>query len=149
MWLRPIDKYCSFFIHVCPLAGHLPAMRKFQRDMNLLAMHDFQRGIKSSRDVQIFTRHEFFSSCIIVDSQCMISPMHDFSAMHDFQRGMDPSRDAQIPARYKFLSRCLNFSKIWNLLAMHNFQRRTKSSCDVQILTRHEFFSSCINFDDA
>ena len=51
----PMDKYYSFFISVCPLEGHeyLSVICKFQRDMNLLAMHDFQQGIKSSRDVQI------------------------------------------------------------------------------------------------
>ena len=53
MQSRPMDKCCSFFIRVCPLAGHeyLFAIRKFPRDMNLLAMHNFQRDMKSSRDV--------------------------------------------------------------------------------------------------
>ena len=52
MQSRPMDKHISFFIQVRPLAGHkyLPAIRKFPRDMNLLAMHNFQRGMKSSRD---------------------------------------------------------------------------------------------------
>ena len=63
MQSRPMDKYCSFFIQVRPLAGHeyLPAVRKFPRDMNLLMMHNFQRGMKSSRDVQNSMRHGFFS----------------------------------------------------------------------------------------
>ena len=69
MQSRPVDKHCSFFIQVRPLAGHeyLPAVRNFLREMNLLVMHNFQQGIKSSRDVQILTRHEFFLSCINFD----------------------------------------------------------------------------------
>ena len=133
MWLRPMDKYCFFFIRVCPLAGHeyLLAIRKFLRDMNLLAMHNFQRGIKSSRNAQISTRHKSFSSCIIVDSQCMIFAMHDFSMLLDFQRGLDPSRDAQIPARHKFFSRCINFDEAWHLLVVSKFQRGIKSCRDI------------------
>ena len=129
MHSRPMDKHCSFFILVRPLAGHeyLPAIRKFLRDMNLLAMHNFQRRIKSSCDVQILTRHEFFSSCINFDEAWNLLVVHNYwLAMHDFRDAW--FRDAWIPARHKFFSRCINSSEVWSLLAMHKFWRGMKSS---------------------
>ena len=144
MQSRPMDKYCSFFIQVRLLAGHeyLPALRKFLRDMNLLAMHNFQRRIKSSCDVQILTRHEFFSSCINFDEAWNLLVVHNYwLARHDFRDAW--FRDAWIPARHKFFSRCINFDEAWNLLvmhdywlamhdsAMHEFQRGINSSRDV------------------